>query len=253
LRLGSQINQERQENIHDGERPTYGDSFFCFSMDFTIQKTFSERLPFYLLHDKHLIYMIDTLVNKAKGLLLNPVETFRQSRADEPGVVFTYFAALLLLNAVLSALIAFAWNERMPFFAGITAGISVPVMIFFIALAGGFFFTLILAVWLHLWVYLLGGRMGFLQTFKAIMFGNTPRLLLGWIPLIGFVFALWSLVLGILGIRELQEISTGKAILAMVIAFLIPLIFIILLAAYLIPSNMVVMPDPVHGGTWGYT
>jgi hypothetical protein len=49
--------------------------------------------------------MIDPIVTKVKGLLLKPVETFHLSRNDEPGVVFTYFGALLLLNAILSILI----------------------------------------------------------------------------------------------------------------------------------------------------
>jgi len=92
--------------------------------------------------------------------------------------------------------------------------------------------TLLFAAWLHLWVYLLGGRKGIMQTFKAIIYAHTPRLLLGWIPVIGFIFMLWSLVLGVLGIRELQEISTGKAILAVVIAIIIPVVIIIVLAAY---------------------
>ena len=56
---------------------------------------------------------------------------------------------------------------------------------------------------------------------------------------------LWSLVLNILGIRELQELSTMKATLVVAIAVLIPLILIILAFAYLIisSSNMVFTPD----------
>jgi hypothetical protein len=194
---------------------------------------------------------MDTIIDKAKGFLINPVETFQQSRNDEPGVVFTYFAALLLLNAILSALIVAVGIERMPRFAGMMPGVAVPVMVFFMVLAGGFIVTLILAAWIHLWVYLFGGRKGIMQTFKAVMYGNTPRLLLGWIPFVGFIFALWSLVLGILGIRELQEISTSKAIFAIAIAILIPLMLIVLLGAWFITSDMTSTAIPVLVST-GY-
>ncbi len=192
--------------------------------------------------------MIDIIVNKAKGLLLSPVETFRQSRADEPGAVFTYFGALLLFYSVLAAIIAAIGIETLPRFVGMPGDIAVPIVVFFMALAGGFVFTLIFAAWLHLWVYLLGGRKGIMQTFKAIIYGHTPRLLLGWIPFIGFIFMLWSLALGILGIRELQEMSTGKAILAVAIAVIIPLIVFILLAAWFFISYMTIngIPVPPH-------
>lgn len=195
--------------------------------------------------------MMDTIIDKAKGFLINPVETFQQSRNDEPGVVFTYFAALLLLNAILSALIVAVGIERMPGVAGMMPGVAVPVMVFFMVLAGGFIVTLILAAWIHLWVYLFGGRKGIMQTFKAVMYGNTPRLLLGWIPFVGLIFALWSLVLGILGIRELQEISTSKAIFAVAIAILIPLMLIVLLGAWFITSDMTSTAIPVLVST-GY-
>ncbi|MDO9034371.1 MAG: Yip1 family protein [Methanoregula sp.] len=188
--------------------------------------------------------MIDPIVTKVKGFLLKPVETFQQSRNDEPGVVFTYFAALLLLNAILSALIGASGFGSMQMFSGMMGGFTYPVRVFFMALAGGFILTLILAAWIHLWVYLFGGHMGIMQTFKAIMYGNTPHLLLGWIPFIGIIFVLWSLVLGILGIRELQEISTVKAILVIAIAVTIPLILIILFAVFFNPSNMYFYPAP---------
>jgi hypothetical protein len=190
--------------------------------------------------------MIDAIVTKVKGFLTNPVETFQQSKNDEPGVVFTYFGLLLLLHAILAALITFIGIEAMPRFAGMPGGIALPVVVFFMALVGGFICTLIFAAWLHLWVYLLGGRKGIMQTIKALIYGHTPRLLLGWIPFIGFIFMLWSLVLSILGIRELQEMDTTKAILAVAIAVLIPLILLILLAAWFMISYMSVsgMPFP---------
>lgn len=192
--------------------------------------------------------MIDTLVIKVKGFLLDPVETFRQSKTDEPKAVFTYFGALLLINAILSALVAVLGMAVIPMYATNPFGVALPVMVFFMMLVGGCIATLIFAAWLHLWVHLLGGRKGIMQTVNAMIYGSTPRLLLGWIPFLGIIFSLWSLALGILGIRELQELSTGKAILAVAIAVIIPLIIIILLVAWLWTSSMTVTAVPVAPG-----
>ena len=189
--------------------------------------------------------MINTIADKVKGFLLKPVETFQQAKNDETGTVFTYFAALLLVNAVLSALVAAEGFGGMEKITGLTFGLAFPVLVFFMVLVGGFIATLVFAAWIHLWVYLFGGRKGIMQTIKAILYGNTPRLLFGWIPFVGIVFAVWSLILGILGIRELQELSTGKAVLVVFIAVIIPLIILILVAAYFITSYVTTSGIPL--------
>ena len=188
--------------------------------------------------------MFDTIVTKVKGFLINPVETFQQSKTDEPNAVFTYFGVLLLFNAIITAVIAAVGIETIPQFAGLSYGVALPVMVFFMILVGGFICTLIFAAWLHLWVSILGGKEGIMQTVNAVIYGSTPRLLLGWIPFVGIIFTLWSLVLNVLGIRELQELSTGKAILVVAIAVIIPLIILILVAAYFITTSMTVMAVP---------
>jgi hypothetical protein len=188
--------------------------------------------------------MITMIIEKVKGFLLDPVETFRQSGNDGPGEVVAFFAALLLLNAILSAILAAVSIDALPVFDGMGWGAETPVVLFFMVLAGGFIATIIFAAWLHLWVYLFGGRRGILQTVKAVMYGSTPGLLLGWIPVLGFLFTLWSLALGILGLRELQDIGPVRSILVVALAVMIPLFLLILVAAYLITTNVVVTAVP---------
>jgi|WetSurMetagenome_2_1015567.scaffolds.fasta_scaffold90835_1 hypothetical protein len=194
--------------------------------------------------------MIDALVTKATGFLLNPVEMFRQSKDDGVQAVFTYFCILLLFHAILSAAIMALGMAVMPGFFRMPFGFAFPVMVFFMMLLGGFVCTLVFAAWLHLWVYLLGGRRGIMQTVNAVIYGSTPRLILGWIPFLGVIFMLWSLVLGVLGVRELQELSTGRAILAAVIAIVIPLIVIILIAAWLFVTVRTMSAVPVVADTF---
>jgi hypothetical protein len=189
--------------------------------------------------------MINSIAEKAKGFLLNPIETFRQSVNDDPGTVFTYFGVLLLINAIISSLVAAAGIGSMETISGQVFGPAFPVMVFFLVLVGGFIVTVLFSVWLHLWVYLLGGRRGIMQTMGAILYGSTPHNLLGWIPVAGFIFTLWSIVLGIFGICKFQEMSSGKAILAVLVAIVIPLIVIILIAAYFFISYVTTTVSPV--------
>lgn len=187
-----------------------------------------------------------SIIEKVKGFLMNPVDTFRQSKDDEPGAVLPYFTLLLLLYAIISALLTVAMIGTIPMPGLMTGGSISAVAVFFIILVGGIAGALVFGAWLHLWVYIFGGRRGIWQTLKAVMYGNTPYLLFGWIPFIGFVFTLWSLALGILGIRELQEINSLKATLAVALAVMIPLILLLILAAFfMIASVTTTGPVPV--------
>jgi len=188
--------------------------------------------------------MIDAILAKAKGLLVSPVETFQASRADRTDVAAPYLIVLLLVHAIMTALISLIGISAMGVFAHMAPRFAMPVAVFFSVLIGGAVLTILFSLWLHLWVYLLGGRKGLLETAKAVIYGLTPAMLLGWIPLIGLLFCLWSVVLQIIGIRELQEMSSGKALAAMVIAVMIPLIVLVLLAMYFFVSMVSIAAVP---------
>jgi len=193
--------------------------------------------------------MIDSIVEKAKGLLLNPVESLQKSRTDAIEPAIKYFAVLVLINSILSFVVALFLLEAgsyaifktmavelglavMPLM-GVVGGVVYIIIVEFLAL----FFVFILGGWLHIWVYLLGGRKGYIQTVKALIFGSTPCMLIGWIPFIGTIIGgIWSLVLSILGVRELQEISTGRALAAVVVSGIIVAALVCLFAYLLIEA-----------------
>ena len=78
-----------------------------------------------------------------------------------------------------------------------------------------------------------------MQTEKAAIYGSTPFLLLGWIPVIGLVIGgIWAIILTIIGLRELHEITTGKAILAYVLALAIIFVILILIVGWLVIALM---------------
>ena len=176
-----------------------------------------------------------------KGFLLSPVETFRSVRETDLGESLKYYLVLLVINAILSAIVGIAMVSAVwATFAGLSESLGLPfpavagfglVVFAIVMIIVQFIFAFIIAAWLHLFVYLLGGRKGYLQTLKSVTFGSTPAMLLGWIPFIGFIFGIWTIILEILGIRELHEMTTGKAALAVILAILVIAIIIIAIAA----------------------
>jgi len=196
------------------------------------------------------------IVEKIKGFLFSPSETFDASKEDTLGDAFKYFIILLLISALLSAVIAvvasslFAgfFGRMLPGFmsallalAGAGAAVAF-IAVFIYMLIAGTIGVLIDGLWLHIWVYLVGGRKGLTQTFKALMYGATPSLLLGWIPFINFLASIWALIVEIIGIRQLHEISTGRAVAAVILAIIIPLVVLLVLFVILRPAMMPTMP-----------
>ena len=190
-----------------------------------------------------------------KGFLLSPVETFRKVRDTDLEDSIRYYLLLLAINAVLSVIVnlAFAGSVWMVFSDLLKqAGLAVPA----VAGAGVIFVALVMiivqfvlvffgAAWLHLFVYLLGGRRGYLETLKAITFGSTPAMLLGWIPFAGLLSGIWSLVLGIFGIRELQDLTTIKTALAVILALMVIALIIIVIAAFFFIAYSEITPVPI--------
>jgi len=198
------------------------------------------KQPIYIQCRTNPAYMIDIMVDRMKGFFLKPVETFKQSGKDDASTVFIYFGALLLFYTVIYTLIQAVFGTGD--LTGGAVGIFVGLIMTFV---GGYLGMLVFAVWVHLWVYIVGGRSGIMQTVIALFYGSTPSLLLGWIPYVGLIFLIWSLVLYVLGVRELHEISTARAVLAIAIAVIIPLVLIALLAAWLLVSVVSVTPVTV--------
>ena len=190
-----------------------------------------------------------------KGFLLTPVKTFRTVRDTDLGDSLKYYLILLAINAVLSAIVSLAMASAVQ--TTITsiftqAGIPLPAVtgagvigIALMMIIVQFVLVFIGAAWLHVFVWLLGGRRGYLQTLKAIIFGSTPTMLFGWIPFIGFLAGLWSLVLGIFGLQELQNMTTLKAVLAIFFSVMIVILIAIAIASFFVIAYSESGPIPV--------
>ncbi len=189
---------------------------------------------------------------KIKGFLVSPVETFRKVKDEDLGPLLKYFLILAFVFSILVAIISVVITSarsmmlfpmKIPFMeatmGGITAVVVVMFVMIFILLIIGLFIS---AAIIHIFVYIFGGRKGYAQTVKAMGYGITPTLILGWIPIVGWFVGIWSLIVEILGIRELQEMSTGKAVLAVITV--IVLYVIIAAIVYIYVTSMLPAPYP---------
>lgn len=178
---------------------------------------------------------------KVKGFLLEPSKTFDATKEDTLEEALKYYVGITAIFAALSAVL-FAFASTMfgsmkggfGMMLGKGAGISGPILIFVIVLILMVIGAFICGAIVHIFVYIVGGRKGIAKTIIALMYADTPYLLFGWIPLIGLIAVIWSLVLNVLGIRQFQELTTGRAILAILIPIIIMGIIVALMAIFLL-------------------
>ncbi len=184
---------------------------------------------------------VGSFVSTARGVLLNPTSFFRgiarQGDFLNPAV-FALICALIsaLLGGLISLLLA-------PFLAG-------PEDTGGEALAGGllgFVGTLILspiytAVVLlifagisHLLVLLLvkPSHAGFEATFRVFCYATATQLV-SWIPIVNIVAGIYAIVLSVLGIREVHDTTTGRAVAIVLFALAVLTLLALLLASLLV-------------------
>lgn len=117
-------------------------------------------------------------VEKIRGFLLSPTETFRKTRPDTLGDGLEY---AVIWYAILGILIIARWIPSFPIKIADLDLALIPLF-FVMMIVFGVIALIIGGAWQHLWVYVCGGRKGYTQTVKALAYGLTPSYVLGWIP-----------------------------------------------------------------------
>ena len=180
---------------------------------------------------------------KIKGFLAEPTKTFRKVKKEGIGEGIKYYALLALIYSVLNAIYTVHYSYKFaPSMVGMFTGLGAIIMII-LTYIEMFSLVFIGSILLHFFVWVLGGKMGYEETLKSCLYSSTPILLFNWIASISFlsgqlalailgmgitiIVAIWSLILNIIGLSELQKISKGKAFLAIALEIVV----IIVLAA----------------------
>jgi hypothetical protein len=188
------------------------------------------------------------VVEKVKGFLMKPSETFQATKSDSLTSAFQYYVILLIIFSILYAIVSTVIGVAMfnsyinqlassgllgsyasgllqafaPFVTALT--LFWAYFIFLFSLFGifldGFMY--------HVFVILFGGEKGLTQTVKTVMYAWTPFFLLGWIPYVSIIGLIWAWILIIIGVKETQEMVLGKAILVLIVPLI--LFFILFVA-----------------------
>ena len=190
--------------------------------------------------------MFDDLLNEMKGFLLAPSATFRKTRGKSVAAAYQYYAALLVIFTVLFGIVVVSLGfssfmsmanqmAAIPILGGVISGAVANFSTFIISLNVFFVYLVFLALFMgifilglktHVFVLLMGGEKGVVQTVKTTMYAATPALLLGWIPFVGVIGCIWSLALLVIGIKENHEMEMGNAVLVVFIPIMLWIILI---------------------------
>jgi len=178
---------------------------------------------------------------KVKGFLGAPLNTFNNVEAEALGSALKYFTIWVVIYAILRTIVFYTLERRVFETLWDLLGVSDaavyrfdPVIFALLAVGGAFASLFISGSLTHLFVRAFGGRKGYANTIKAFAYGNTPVLLFGWIPFVGMLLPIWALVLNIIGIRQLHEISTGRAIGAVLLGIVALVIIAVLIALFVV-------------------
>jgi hypothetical protein len=180
--------------------------------------------------------------NLSIEFLKAPSKAFESIKKKSMGEAFRYMLVMGVIVSVLGGIVGYAVNSVLMSLLPAAAEAMTPLMVA-TTIVFGYVFVIILNVlfslWLHLWVYVFGSRKGLEQTMKAVFYSDTPSYLLGWIPIVGFITLIWSLVLNIIGLMKLQGMNGIRAVGAVVIAVAIPTVMMgLVFFVYVIPLMM---------------
>lgn len=190
--------------------------------------------------------MFELIIERAKGIMVNPVEHFRQAAADPVSFVIIYYLVLL---AVFAALFTLAFSSSG---LGRYVVYSTQFMVIIITMLVQMIVSLFIGtVWLHIWTYVAGGRQDIGTTLKVVAYAMTPMLLLGWFMPVGAIAgSVWYIVLQVLGIRELQQLTTGRAILAVSLSIVAMVVLVVVALLILSPDFLTAVSGSTTGGSY---
>ena len=183
---------------------------------------------------------------KVKGFLGAPANTFNNVEAEALVSALQYFTIWAVIYAVLQTIVFYTLGRGVFQTLWDLLGLSGAALYPFPSAAlgpasvlGAFVSLFISGSWAHLFVRAFGGRKGYENTIKAFAYGNTPLFLFGWIPFVGGLFSIWALVLDIIGIRQLHEISTGRAIGAVLVSIVALIVIVVLIVLAFVLSVLI--------------
>lgn len=159
-----------------------------------------------------------------KSLLTQPGAFFdKRSKKKDTKQPFMFYLTCLIIGTVLG-IVSQVLSPSVPWFSG-PIGIIIMAALSFI---GGIVGPFISAGIIQFFAPRLGGKKGFYRTFNPLVYASSPVLLVNWLGNIHIFLGIIALMISILdfvllvkGIRRFHQVSVGRAIILLLIPFLI--------------------------------
>ncbi|NLX49927.1 MAG: YIP1 family protein [Methanospirillum sp.] len=171
--------------------------------------------------------MAPSFAAKIAGFLVRPAETFHAVRHEPVADAAVYYLLLLAVMSILAGvMVSLGFSVMDGSALGISTGPEDGLMSFVWALAftcaWGLFTLVIWAIVLQIGANSLGGRGEFADAFRVAVYAQTPYLLFGWIPVVGWLLSqLWAVALTVIGVQKLYAVDAGKAVAVAVVALVL--------------------------------
>ncbi len=157
------------------------------------------------------------------NLLLISAERF-DALVQDKGYLdsFIYYIACIVLSVPFTLLAAYLTNSLIGTILVIPVSIAISVVLAYIIFAIQ-----------HALLRLLGGQATLLQTIQVLIYGSTPAIIFGTIPIINVLASLAGLANVVIGAARVHRISLLRAIVAIVVIPTILLIAVLVAALVL--------------------
>lgn len=193
------------------------------------------------------------------GILFNPTATFRQISEEPPLFYgFVIFVTVVVLTSIVSALVPVEISEVPPPLADIFVQAK-PLL----AIVGAIFtliFWMVQAGVLHLFAELLGGRGRATGVLTALALADIPTVMVIPLQIISYfttgtflgsfltvssslIMFFWVLALTVIGLREIHQLSTGRAVAALLAPMGMFLLIIIILTIIILGFAVNLVPQ----------
>jgi hypothetical protein len=169
---------------------------------------------------------VQSFINAVRGVVTAPVGFFRGIRREGDFVNPLIFAIICYeVSAILGGLLALVGVYGSRGFGSFLVSLIVAPIFAAIGLFIG-------AGILHLLVMLIVGsrNSGFEGTYRVAAYSSVTSLV-SWIPVIGWIASLYGIYLAIMGIREIHNTSTGKAVIVVLIPAVVVFLLVLLIVA----------------------
>ena len=171
---------------------------------------------------------VQSFINTVRTVVTAPVGFFRGIRREGDFVNPLIFAIICYeVSAILGGLLGLVGVGM-----GGTRGFGSFLVSIILAPIGVVIGLFIGAGILHLLVMLIVGsrNSGFEGTFRVSAYSSVTSLV-SWIPFIGWIASLYGIYLAIMGIREVHNTSTGKAVIVVLIPAVVVFLLVLLIIA----------------------